>query len=159
ERDDSYSPERVSEGPTKARADEPATPVLVATPKSLKGAAPSEKAVPAASPVTRPGSLPSTTLPKLMPSEWGEMRSTRPVWMAAPSVDATRYQSPDRSSGAAVLEGRLMELDEEVRALRLENASLRAELEILRRTSPARGRSGGGCPPEHHPRPPSRGRS
>ncbi|KAF4722394.1 hypothetical protein FOZ62_029144 [Perkinsus olseni] len=50
ERDDSYSPERVSEGPIKARADEPATPVLVSTPKSLKGAAPSEKAVPAASP-------------------------------------------------------------------------------------------------------------
>ncbi|KAF4676574.1 hypothetical protein FOL46_000036 [Perkinsus olseni] len=114
ERDDSYSPERVSEGPTKARAEEPATPVLVATPKSLKGAAPSEKAVPAASPVTRPGSLPSTTLPKLMPSEWGEMRSTRPVWMAAPppAADATRYQSPDRSRGTAVLEGRLMELDE-----------------------------------------------
>ncbi|KAF4756665.1 hypothetical protein FOZ63_031678, partial [Perkinsus olseni] len=99
-------------GPTKARADEPTTPVLVATPKSLAGAAPSEKAVPAASPVTRPSSLPSTTLPKLMPSEWGEMRSTRPVWMAAPPVDATRYQSPDRSRGAAVLEGRLMELDE-----------------------------------------------
>lgn len=111
-RDDSVSPERVSDAPIRTSEEVLATPVLIATPKSLGGTVPSERAAPASSPVARLNSrLPSTTLPRLMPTEWGEMRGVarRSVYVAA---DVSRYQSPDRSRGAAVLEWRLKELDE-----------------------------------------------
>ncbi|KAF4677718.1 hypothetical protein FOL47_010939 [Perkinsus chesapeaki] len=173
QREDSFSPERVSEEPMRKSRDQQqpsATPVMASSsPKSISGGMPSDKAAPASSPVTRQAHLPSTALPHLMPTEWGERRAAarRPGWVPSPA-EATRYLSPERSRATAVLEGRLMELDEEVRALRLENASLRAELEIVRRTSPANRRGSGGYPrpppfptdeSEHLARPPSRGRS